>query len=117
MGKLMDNYFYGKSGKGDFRKDDLPDTRMKLFRDTLRTRLSGLCRLNLIYMLIWIPAALVLLLNVSNLWNRIQTEAAISEYNYSEYAELLQSKEMELTLSEEDYNQYREYLQERVYGC
>ena len=109
----MDNYFYGKSGKGDFRKDDLPDTRMKLFRDTLRTRLSGLCRLNLIYMLIWIPAALVLLLNVSNLWNRIQTEAAISEYNYSEYAELLQSKEMELTLSEEDYNQYREYLQER----
>ena len=113
MGKLMDNYFYGKSGKGDFRKDDLPDTRMKLFRDTLRTRLSGLCRLNLIYMLIWIPAALVLLLNVSNLWNRIQTEAAISEYNYTEYAELLQSKEMELTLSEEDYNQYREYLQER----
>jgi uncharacterized membrane protein YesL len=113
MGKLMDNYFYGKSGKGDFRKDDLPDTRMKLFRDTLRTRLSGLCRLNLIYMLIWIPAALVLLLNVSNLWNRIQTEAAISEYNYSEYAELLQSKEMELTLSEEEYNQYREYLQER----
>ncbi len=109
----MDNYFYGKSGKGDFRKDDLPDTRMKLFRDTLRTRLSGLCRLNLIYMLIWIPAALVLLLNVSNLWNRIQTEAAISEYNYTEYAELLQSKEMELTLSEEEYNQYREYLQER----
>ena len=113
MGKLMDNYFYGKSGKGDFRKDDLPDTRMKLFRDTLRTRLSGLCRLNLIYMLIWIPAALVLLLNVSNLWNRIQTEAAISEYNYTEYAELLQSKGMELTLSEEEYNQYREYLQER----
>ena len=113
MGKLMDTYFYGKSGKGDVRKDDLPDTRMKLFRDTLRTRLSGLCRLNLIYMLIWIPAALVLLLNVSNLWNRIQTEAAISEYNYTEYAELLQSKEMELTLSEEEYNQYREYLQER----
>ena len=113
MGKLMDNYYYGKSGKGDFRKDDLPDTRMKLFRDTLRTRLSGLCRLNLIYMLIWIPAALVLLLNVSNLWNRIQTEAAISEYNYTEYAELLQSKGMELTLSEEEYNQYREYLQER----
>ncbi len=113
FGRMMNNYYYGKSGKGDFRKDDLPDTRMKLFRDTLRTRLSGLCRLNLIYMLIWIPAALVLLLNVSNLWNRIQTEAAISEYNYTEYAELLQSKEMELTLSEEEYNQYREYLQER----
>lgn len=118
MGRLMDNYFYGKSGKGDFRKDDMPDTRMKLFRDTLRTRLSGLCRLNLIYMIIWIPAAIVLLLNASNLWNRIQTEAAVSEYSFAEYTELLQSKDMELTLSEEEYNQYQEYLQERnrIYG-
>ena len=114
MGRLMDNYFYGKSGKGDFRKDDMPDTRMKLFRDTLRTRLSGLCRLNLIYMIIWIPAAIVLLLNASNLWNRIQTEAAVSEYSFAEYTELLQSKDMELTLSEEEYNQYQEYLQETV---
>ena len=74
FGRFMNNYYYGKSGKGDFLKEDLPETRMQLFRDTLRTRLSGLCRLNLIYAIAWIPAALVLLLNVSNLWNRVQTD-------------------------------------------
>ena len=113
FGRMMNNYYYGKSGKGDFRKDDMPETRMQLFRDTLRTRLSGLCRLNLLYMLIWLPAMLVLLLNVSNLWNRVQTEAAISAYDYTEYAEMLQEREREITISEEDYNQLRATLQER----
>ena len=113
FGKMMNNYYYGKSGKGDFRKDDLPETRMQLFRDTLRTRLSGLCRLNLLYMLIWLPAMIVLLLNVSNLWNRLQTEAAISEYEYAEYAEMLQENQMEMTISEEEYNTLRASLLER----
>ena len=113
FGRMMNNYYYGKSGKGDFRKDDMPETRMQLFWDTLRTRLSGLCRLNLIYAVAWIPAALVLLLNVSNLWNRVQTEAAISQYTYAEYAELLQEKNVSVTISEADYNALRESLLER----
>ena len=104
FGKMMNNYYYGKSGKGDFRKDDMPETRMQLFWDTLRTRLSGLCRLNLLYMLVWLPAMIVVLLNVSSLWNRLQTEAAIEEYEYTEYAELLQSRDMTLSISEEEYN-------------
>ena len=113
FGKMMNNYYYGKSGKGDFRKDDMPETRMQLFFDTLRTRLSGLCRLNLIYAIAWIPAALVLLLNVSNLWNRVQTEAAVSQYEYTEYAELLKEKNIEVTIAEADYNALRESLLER----
>ena len=113
FGRMMNNYYYGKSGKGDFRKDDMPETRMQLFWDTLRTRLSALCRLNLLYMLIWIPAAIVLLLNVSNLWNRVQTEAGISQYDYSEYAEILQERGMSISISEEEYNQLRESLLER----
>ena len=113
FGRMMNNYYYGKSGKGDFRKDDMPETRMQLFWDTLRTRLSGLCRLNLIYAIVWIPAALVLLLNVGELWNRVQTEAAISQYEYAEYTELLQEKNIEITVSEEDYNILRESLLER----
>ena len=113
FGRMMNNYYYGKSGKGDFRKDDLPETRMQLFWDTLRTRLSGLCRLNLIYMLVWLPAAIVLLLNVSDIWNRLQTETAISNYEYSEYAEMLQERGMTISISEEDYNLLRENLRER----
>ena len=91
FGRMMNNYYYGKSGKGDFRKDDMPETRMQLFWDTLRTRLSALFRLNLLYMLVWILAMLVILLNFSNLWNRLQTETAISEYEYSEYVEMLKN--------------------------
>ena len=60
FGRMMNNYYYGKSGKGDFRKEDLPTTRSQLFRDTLRTRFAGLVRLNLLYCLIWIPAMIVI---------------------------------------------------------
>lgn len=59
----MNNYYYGKSGKGDFRKEDMPENRWQLFWDVLRTRLSALCRLNLMYMVVWLPAMIVLLMN------------------------------------------------------
>lgn len=60
FGKLMNNYLYGKSGKGDYTKDDLPTTRGQLFREMLRVRLSGLTRLNLLYMLAWLPVMIVI---------------------------------------------------------
>ena len=113
FGRMMNNYYYGKSGKGDFRKEDLPETRMQLFWVTLRTRLSGICRLNLLYALIWLPAMLVLLVNASNLWDRMQNEAAVIEYEYAEYMEVMQSRNLQPTVSEEDYNAYRESLLER----
>jgi len=65
FGKLMNNYYYGKSGKGDYRKEDLPKNRWELFWEMLRVRLSGLMRLNLMYVVAWLPALLVILLNVS----------------------------------------------------
>ncbi len=60
FGKFMNNYYYGKSGKGDYTPEDLPKTRMQLFFEMLRVRLSALCRMNLIYMLPWIPTLLVI---------------------------------------------------------
>ena len=60
FGKFMNNYYYGKSGKGDYTPEDLPKTRMQLFFEMLRVRLSALCRMNLIYMLPWIPTILVI---------------------------------------------------------
>ena len=64
FGKLMNSYYYGKSGKGDYRKEDLPRTRWQLFWEMLRVRFSGLMRMNLLYMLAWLPAMVVLLLGV-----------------------------------------------------
>ena len=68
FGKFMNNYYYGKSGKGDFRKEDLPSNRWQLFGATLRVRISGLFRLNLIYMLCWLPAIIVLCLGALSLY-------------------------------------------------
>ncbi len=55
FGKMMNSFYYGKSGKGDYRKEDLPSNRWQLFFEMLKVRLSGLIRLNLIYVLILIP--------------------------------------------------------------
>ena len=60
FGKFMNNYYYGKSGKGDYTPEDLPKTRMQLFFEMLRVRLSALCRMNLVYMLPWIPTMIVI---------------------------------------------------------
>ena len=65
FGKMMNNYYYGKSGKGDFRKEDLPQNRRDLFRDTLKTRLSALCRINLMYMVIFLPAMAISIIMAS----------------------------------------------------
>lgn len=74
--RLMNSYYYGKSGKGDYRKDDLPRNRWQLFWEMLRIRFTALCRLNLMVMLAWIPAIVVLVmtLNVVISVSRIETQ-------------------------------------------
>jgi len=79
FGKFMNNYYYGKSGKGDYNPEDLPKTRWQLFLEMLRTRLSGLCRLNLIYVLPWLPTILVLAMMLTNWLNVAQEPEAVRQ--------------------------------------
>ena len=67
FGKLMNNFYYGKSGKGDYRKEDLPKNRWQLFWEMLRIRFSALIRLNLMYVVVWLPAMAVLMIAAENL--------------------------------------------------
>ena len=60
FGKMMNRYYYGKSGKGDYTKEDLPETRMQLFWEMLRVRFTSLFKLNLLYVIAWIPAIIVI---------------------------------------------------------
>ncbi|MBO5502211.1 MAG: YesL family protein [Clostridia bacterium] len=60
FGKAMNRYYYGKAGQGDYNKDDLPTNRWQLFWEMLRIRFSGLFRLNLMYMIVWLPAIVVI---------------------------------------------------------
>ncbi|MGN1370103.1 MAG: YesL family protein [Aristaeellaceae bacterium] len=66
FGKFMNNYYYGKAGKGDYTPEDLPKNRWQLFWEMLRVRFNGLCRMNLIYMLPWLPTMLVIGMLVMN---------------------------------------------------
>ena len=65
----MNNYYYGKSGKGDYQEDDLPRTRWQLFWEMLRVRFAGLFRLNIVSVIAWLPAMYVLIQLMSNLFN------------------------------------------------
>lgn len=69
FGKFMNNYYYGKSGKGDYQKDDLPRTRWQLFWEMLRIRLAGLFRLNITSVIAWLPAMYVLIQLMSDIFN------------------------------------------------
>ncbi len=68
FGKMMNSYYYGKSGKGDYRKEDLPKNRWQLFWEMLRIRFAGLMRLNLMYVLPFLPAILVTLFSAFALY-------------------------------------------------
>ena len=79
FGKLMNNYYYGKSGKGDFTPDDLPKNRWQLFWAMLRVRLSDLSRLNLMTIIAFLPYLLVILINVLNLLTSWSTAVSYDE--------------------------------------
>ena len=68
---LRNNYYFGKAGKADYTVDDLPTTRWQLFMVTLRTRLATLMKVNVLYALVFIPALVVLVLYLGNVWNAL----------------------------------------------
>ena len=68
MANFFNSYFYGKSGKKDFTEADLPANRLQLFRDTLMVRKGSMVGLNLLYLLIWIPAILWTFVNLVQLY-------------------------------------------------
>ena len=49
---------FNRAPNRDFRPEDLPDTRVKLFFDSLKIRWSSMVGLNLFYLLFWLPAVI-----------------------------------------------------------
>ena len=74
FGKMMNNFYYGKSGKGDFNKEDLPTNRWQLFWEMLRVRFSALIRLNLMYVVACLPTMIVLMIGALSLTTGMITE-------------------------------------------
>ena len=104
FGKMMNSYYYGKSGKGDYRKEDLPTNRWQLFWEMPRVRFSGLMRLNLLYMLVWLPTMIVLLMTAFSLLsglNQLLDPAAAEEgaqVTFTSVSQLLSSMSMSALL-------------------
>jgi len=67
FGNMMNNYFYGKAGKGDYRIQDMPQNRRQLFGAVLKVRWGSMVGVNLLYALVWIPAALWTIINLMTL--------------------------------------------------
>ena len=74
FGKLMNNFYYGKSGKGDFTRDDLPKNRWQLFFAMLRVRFSALCRLNLMTVVCWLPLIILIGYCLTSFFNALVLE-------------------------------------------
>ncbi len=55
MSGLMNNYFYGKAGQGDYTVEQMPTTRKQLFFTTLRVRFSSMIGVNLLHFLFMLP--------------------------------------------------------------
>ena len=75
----MNSYYYGKSGKGDYTPDDLPKNRWQLFMEMLRTRMSGLCRMNLMYFVAWLPAMIAIAMFVFSFTASLDTYVPADE--------------------------------------
>lgn len=65
FGNLMNNYYYGKAGKGDYRISDMPQNRIQLFGAVWKVRWSSIFGVNLLYMLFWLPTFVWTIINVS----------------------------------------------------
>lgn len=80
FGKMVNSFYYGKSGKGDFRKEDLPQNRWQLFWEMLRVRISGLCRLNLMTVAAWLPLLIVIINLISSVFNALVISTEFENY-------------------------------------
>ena len=87
FGKMMNNFYYGKSGKGDFNKDDLPTNRWQLFWEMLRVRFSALIRLNLMYVVAWLPTMIVIMIGAMSLLTGLTGEDGEMVENVMELAQ------------------------------
>lgn len=66
-GGFFHTYFYGKRAQKDFTEADLPKTRAQLFREVFKVRRGSMVGLNLLYLLIWLPAVIWTFINLAQL--------------------------------------------------
>lgn len=84
---LMNNYFYGKAGKGDFTIENLPQNRRQLFGEVLKVRWASMFGINLMYLIFWIPAIIWSFMNVVTMFSMLNAEAGM--YGAADFSGLI----------------------------
>lgn len=69
FGNFFNNLYYGKAGKADFNPEDLPASRVTLFFQMLRVYWGSIVKLNLLYLLFYLPAIVWTFMNFLVLQN------------------------------------------------
>lgn len=65
MGNFFNRMYYGKSGKEDYTRDDLPDNRWQLFLAMIRLNIGKIITVNLLFVLFFLPIFIwVFIMNV-----------------------------------------------------
>ena len=82
FGNLMNNYYYGKAGKGDYTVSDMPQNRIQLFGAVFKVRWGSMFGVNLLYMIFWLPTFVWGLMHVSLLFS---ADTVLTAENISSY--------------------------------
>lgn len=104
--KMMNRFYYGKSGQGDYTKEDLPQNRMQLFWEMLRVRFAALFQLNLIYVIAWTPAILLIGRAVMMWYSSVM--------NLAEVQAMVETGEMAREMLQQNYAAYQEGIKALV---
>ena len=59
IGRIFGAGRINRPANRDFKPEDLPDTRVRLFFDTLKIRWSSMVGLNLLYLVIWLVRSIM----------------------------------------------------------
>lgn len=90
MSGLMNHYFYGKAGQGDYTVEQMPTNRRQLFFTTLKVRFSSMMGLNFLHFLFMVPALIWLYISVAAVMQFVSADSLSLDYKVA--AELSQNE-------------------------
>ena len=83
MGNFFNRMYYGKNGKGDYTKDDLPENRWQLFGNMMRQNFGKLVSTNLLFLLFLLPTIIwVVTMNMPIISEMLQAGDSLGAQQY-----------------------------------
>ena len=78
MSGLLNQYYYGKAGQGDYTVEQMPTNRKQLFFTTLKVRFSSMMGLNFLHFLFMLPAIIWIYIALSAAAGYLEPETAMT---------------------------------------